>query len=156
MTTTEAMKHFLTAEKYAVIGRVMSDRSRFDNKVGKARDMPVTAVRPGDPSTEPIESQEVLGDATLIPDLANTSVSIVYHPKHSLGVLQSLFPNPPSPANEPRHVWFQPGADDSTIWQYVKERGIEDRFIGHGACVLRDGPSVLDSVARDKASKSSL
>ncbi len=31
---TPAMKTFITAERFAVIGRVLTDRSRFDNKVG--------------------------------------------------------------------------------------------------------------------------
>jgi hypothetical protein len=31
-TITPAMKHFLGADKYAVIGRVMTDPSRWDHK----------------------------------------------------------------------------------------------------------------------------
>lgn len=33
---TPAMKRFLSAEQYAVIGKVLSDRSRWDNKVRRA------------------------------------------------------------------------------------------------------------------------
>jgi hypothetical protein len=36
--STTAMRVFIQAEHFAVIGRVLTDRSRFDNKVSAARD----------------------------------------------------------------------------------------------------------------------
>lgn len=30
---TPAMKHFIGAERFAVVGRVLTDRSRYDSKV---------------------------------------------------------------------------------------------------------------------------
>ncbi|WWD18815.1 hypothetical protein CI109_103270 [Kwoniella shandongensis] len=145
---TPAMKNFFSAQKYAVIGRVLSDRSRFDNKVLRwyqTRDFPVTAVRPDQPSEE-IEGLQVLTDPLSIPDLSSTSISIIIHPSKSLPILKSLFPSPPSPNNEPHSVWFQPGADDASIWEWVKERGLEGKVVGHGACVLRDGDGVLAEI----------
>ncbi|KAK8858923.1 hypothetical protein IAR55_003154 [Kwoniella newhampshirensis] len=145
-----AMKSFLSAEKYAVIGRVLSDRSRFDNKVLRwyqARDLPVTAVRPDKPS-EVVEGLTVLTDPLAIPDLSKISVSIIIHPSKSLPILQSLYPSTPSP-NEPHSVWFQPGADDASIWSWVKERKLEGKVVGQGACVLRDGDGVLREIKRD-------
>ncbi|WVF69105.1 hypothetical protein IAT40_003879 [Kwoniella sp. CBS 6097] len=150
---TESMKHFLTAEKFAVIGRVLSDRSRWDNKVLRwyqTREYPVTAVRPNNPSSELVEGLQLLADPLGIPDLHHTSISMIYHPTQSLPILKSLFPQPPQPEKEPYSVWFQPGADDESIWTYVKQRGIEDKVVGKGACVLRDGPSVLDAIEEDK------
>ncbi|OCF39238.1 hypothetical protein I317_06956 [Kwoniella heveanensis CBS 569] len=152
---TGSMKYFLTAEKFAVIGRVLSDRSRWDNKVLRwyqARGYPVTAIRPNNPSSEPVEGLQVVTDPLSIPDLSHTSISIIYHPTHSLPILKSLFPLPPTqPDKEPYSVWFQPGADDESIWAYVKQRGIEDKVVGHGACVLRDGQNVLDAIEGDAA-----
>nr|XP_018261954.1 uncharacterized protein I303_04969 [Kwoniella dejecticola CBS 10117]OBR84112.1 hypothetical protein I303_04969 [Kwoniella dejecticola CBS 10117] len=128
----ETMKHFLRAEQFAVIGRVMTDRSRWDNK-------------------------------DQIPDLSQTSISIIIHPSVGLPLLKRLYPLPLTSAsssgastnsskgtettpNEPRNVWFQPGADDAAIWEYVKERGIQDKVIGHGACVYRDGDALLQEM----------
>ncbi|ODN74086.1 hypothetical protein L202_07548 [Cryptococcus amylolentus CBS 6039] len=149
---TPAMKRFLSAERYAVIGRVLDDRSRWDNKVLRwyqARNYPVAAVRPDKPS-ESIEGLDVLTDPLSIPSLPSTSVSIIIHPVKSLGILQSLFADP---ANAPHSVWFQPGADDDSIWKWVKEKGLEEKIVGHGACVLRDGDGVLDAIKSDGKAK---
>ncbi|WRT66742.1 uncharacterized protein IL334_003705 [Kwoniella shivajii] len=148
----DKMKGFLSAERYAVIGRVMSDRSRWDNRILRwyqTRQFPVVGVRP-DKASEEIEGLELITDPTLIPQLPKTSISIIINPLIGLSILKSLFPQPPQPDVEPRAVWFQPGADDASIWQYVKERGIEDKVIGRGACVYRDGDDVLDQIKRDK------
>ncbi|WVQ96618.1 hypothetical protein IAU59_003723 [Kwoniella sp. CBS 9459] len=153
-SVNETMKHFLAAEKFAVIGRVLSDRSRWDNKVLRwyqAREYPVTAIRPDNPSAEPVEGLELVTNPLSIPDMSHTSISIIYHPVHSLPILKSLFPQPPRPDKEPHGVWFQPGADDESIWAYVKQRGIENKVVGKGACVLRDGQAVLDAIEQDKA-----
>jgi hypothetical protein len=76
-----------------------------------------------------------------IPNLSQTSVSIIIHPTVSLGILKSLYPTPAA-SEEPHGVWFQPGADDEGIWAYVKERGLEGKVVGKGKCVLRDGDAV--------------
>ncbi|WVQ73452.1 hypothetical protein IAR50_003024 [Cryptococcus sp. DSM 104548] len=151
---TPAMKRFLTAERYAVIGRVLDDRSRWDNKASvlrwyQARKYPVTAVRPDKPS-ESIEGLDVLTDPLAIPSLPSTSISIIIHPSKSLGILQSLFADP---ANAPYSVWFQPGADDDSTWKWVKKKGLEDKIVGEGACVLRDGDGVLDAIKKDGKAK---
>ncbi|KIR27498.1 hypothetical protein I307_05559 [Cryptococcus deuterogattii 99/473] len=148
---TPAMKRFLSAEQYAVIGKVLSDRSRWDNKVLRwyqIHKYPVIPVRPDNPSSEPIEGSDVLSDPLAIPSLPSTSVSIIIHPSKSLGILQNLFSNP---SQTPYSVWFQPGADDENIWKWVKEKGLEDKVIGRGACVLRDGDSVLSAIQEDKS-----
>ncbi|WVO18600.1 hypothetical protein L204_106319 [Cryptococcus depauperatus] len=152
---TPAMKHFLSAKRYAVIGRVLNDRTRWDNKVLRwyqQHNFLVTPVRPGHESG-PIEGLDVLADPTSIPHLSSTSVSIIIHPSKSLPILQALFSDS---ANFPRSVWFQPGADDESIWQWVEQKGLDDRIIGRGACVLRDGNGVLSAIRADsKPSQSS-
>lgn len=94
---TPAMKRFLSAERYAVIGKVLSDRSRWDNKVLRwyqTHKYPVTPVRPDNPSSEAIEGLGILTNPLAIPSLPSTSVSIIIHPSKSLGILQNLFSNP--------------------------------------------------------------
>ncbi|TYJ58394.1 hypothetical protein B9479_000940 [Cryptococcus floricola] len=110
----------------------------------QARNYPVAAVRPDKPS-ESIEGLDLS-----IPSLPSTSVSIIIHPVKSLGILQSLFADP---ANAPHSVWFQPGADDDSIWKWVKEKGLGEKIVGHGACVLRDGDGVLDAIKSDGKAK---
>ena len=78
---------------------------------------------------------------TKIPKLSQTSISIIINPAVSLGILKNLYPTPPA-AEEPHSVWFQPGADDESIWAYVRERGLEGKVVGKGKCVLRDGDAV--------------
>ncbi|OWZ50254.1 hypothetical protein J010_06591 [Cryptococcus neoformans] len=148
---TPAMKRFLSAERYAVIGKVLSDRSRWDNKVLRwyqTHKYPVIPVRPDNPSSEAIEGLDILTNPLAIPSLPSTSVSIIIHPSKSLGILQNLFSNP---SQAPYSVWFQPGADDESIWKWVKEKGLEDKVIGHGACLLRDGNGVLAAIQEDKS-----
>ncbi|WWC62990.1 uncharacterized protein I303_105588 [Kwoniella dejecticola CBS 10117] len=162
----ETMKHFLRAEQFAVIGRVMTDRSRWDNKIlnwYRDRGLPVLGVRPNKPPADGIEGLGLLTDIDQIPDLSQTSISIIIHPSVGLPLLKRLYPLPLTSAsssgastnsskgtettpNEPRNVWFQPGADDAAIWEYVKERGIQDKVIGHGACVYRDGDALLQEM----------
>ncbi|WVW85113.1 hypothetical protein I302_107150 [Kwoniella bestiolae CBS 10118] len=152
---TESMKYFLQAEKFGVIGRTMSDRSRWDNKILRwyqQRDFPVTAVRPNKPSEE-VEGLRLLTEPTQIPDLPSTSISIIINPLVGIDILKSLYPIPPNPIKEPRGIWFQPGADSADIWEYVKKRGIEDKVIGQGACVYRDGDGVLEKIKEEAEGK---
>lgn len=43
-------------------------------------------------------------------------------------------------------VWLQPGAEDETVIQFIKENGLEDRAIYGGPCVLVEGDGILKSV----------
>lgn len=142
-----------------------------DTRRYKQRDLPVTPVRPGKGGEE-VEGQALLDDVVSaftyvqsrceatwgwtdsqsrvgrpvdiqkkIPNLSETSISIIIHPTVSLGILKGLYPSPPA-SEEPHSVWFQPGADDESIWAYVKARGLEGKVVGQGKCVLRDGDAV--------------
>ncbi|WWC88287.1 uncharacterized protein L201_003195 [Kwoniella dendrophila CBS 6074] len=155
--TTETMKHFLQAEKFAVIGRTMNDRSRWDNKILRwyqDRQFPVIAVRPNKPSEE-VEGIQLLTEINQIKDLSKTSISIIINPVIGINILKELYPIPSkgNGENEPRNIWFQPGADDSKIWEYVKQRQIEDKIIGKGECVYRDGDDILNQIKRDDKSR---
>lgn len=90
-------------------------------------------------------AEQTLTDQTQLSDLGQTSISIIVNPAQSLPILKSLYPTPPS-SNEPHGVWFQPGADDDAVRAYVKERGLEDRVVVGGRCVLVDGDRILRSI----------
>jgi predicted CoA-binding protein len=79
---------------------------------------------------------------TALPDLPSTSISVIIHPSLGLGILKSLYPTPPAPA-EPRAIWFQPGAESDEIRAYAKERGIEDRVVASGQCILKQGDALM-------------
>ncbi|KAK4685396.1 hypothetical protein P7C73_g4757, partial [Tremellales sp. Uapishka_1] len=149
-TFTPAMKTFIAADRFAVIGRVLSDRTRFDNKVLRwyqNHELPVTPVRPDKENSEAIESLSVLSSPLDLPSLPTTAVSIIINPAIGLPLLKSLFPTPPNPATEPKALWFQPGADSSEIHQYIKQRGLEDRVVFGGPCILVLGESLLKEKA---------
>jgi len=61
-----AAKRFMGAQRYAVVGRILQDPSRFDNKVLRwyqERKMPVTPVRPASDkfdNSKPIEGLKVV------------------------------------------------------------------------------------------------
>ena len=54
LSTTPAMETFITAERFAVIGSVLTDRSRFDNKVS------ITGRLPSSPRLADIVLDQVL------------------------------------------------------------------------------------------------
>jgi hypothetical protein len=86
---------------------------------------------------------------TTLPDLSQTSISIIINPAIGIQILKSLYPQSSKTRTRsksgPRGVWFQPGAESSEIRQYVSEMGLGDRVIcsGHGECILEDGEEVL-------------
>ena len=79
-------------------------------------------------------------------DLTNTSISIIISPAIGIKVLQSLFPPNDSGGVEPRGVWFQPGAENEAIQTYVVERGLQDRVVFGGPCVLVSGDAVMKAI----------
>ncbi|KAK1925898.1 hypothetical protein DB88DRAFT_217745 [Papiliotrema laurentii] len=154
---TPSIKHFLSAEKFAVIGSVITDPTRWDYKVlrwYKDRGLAVTPVRYNRPGDQ-VEGLEIIGDPTLLPDLSKTSLSIIIRPSSGLEILSRLFPTPAT-GHEPHGVWFQPGADDSSIAEFVRARGLEDKVVLGGRCVLVDGDRGLQAVAEEKNEGSKL
>jgi predicted CoA-binding protein len=74
--------------------------------------------------------------------LTNTSISIIINSALGLPILKSLYPIPPA-SEEPVGLWFQPGAESREIADYVKQRGIEEKVIMGGPCIVRDQEEVL-------------
>ncbi|KAL7420461.1 hypothetical protein Q5752_004411 [Cryptotrichosporon argae] len=143
--STPAMRSFIAAEQFAVIGRVLSDRSRYDNKVLRwyqTRGLPVTPVKPTAEPSEVVEGLPVLSNPLNIPSLSQTAISIIIHPSVGLGLVRALYPPTPSP-DEPRALWLQPGAESDDIRAYVDARGIRDRVVLGGPCILVLGDGLL-------------
>ncbi|TXT09603.1 uncharacterized protein COLE_03537 [Cutaneotrichosporon oleaginosum] len=139
-------EHFMSAPRFAVVGRVLEDDSRFDYKVLEwytDRKLPVTGVRAprdGYDNKKGVLGQKVVDDVTQLPDLANTSISVILHPALGIKMMHTLFPEPRRPEAEPHALWFQPGAESDEIWEFVKARGITDKVVlGDHACILVSG-----------------
>lgn len=84
------------------------------------------------------------GTQTNLPNLTQTSISIILHPAKGLPLLQSLYPagGATEGGQGPWSVWFQPGADDEAIRAYVTEQGLEGRVVVGGKCVLVSGDAI--------------
>lgn len=53
----------------------------------------------------------------------------------------------------PHAVWFQPGADDGNIAKFVKEKGIQDRVVMGGPCILVSGDGIRQEMDMDGKGK---
>jgi predicted CoA-binding protein len=53
----------------------------------------------------------------------------------------------------PHAVWFQPGADDGNIAKFVREKGIQDRVVMGGACILVSGDGARQELNMDSKGK---
>ncbi|ORX37054.1 hypothetical protein BD324DRAFT_650667 [Kockovaella imperatae] len=144
MSITPAMKRFLGANKYIVIGSVLTDRSRWDNKVLRwyiNHGLPVQPMKPGSNGGE---AEDLPMLPNLNEDLSETSISIIINPVKGYPILEQLFKDK---SRSPHGVWFQPGAGDSgEIKQFVKDNSLEDRIILGGPCILVSGESVLETL----------
>ena len=141
-----AAKRFMTAQRYAVVGRVLQDRERFDNKVLRwyqERKMSVSPVRPASDkfdNSKPIEGLKVVENVTDLPDLGNTSLSVIISPKMGLPMLKTLFGGSVA---QPHAVWLQPGAESDEIEAFIKEHNLSDRIVFGGPCVLVHGDQAI-------------
>ncbi|RXK39997.1 hypothetical protein M231_02637 [Tremella mesenterica] len=138
-----AMKSFILAPRFAVIGRILSDPTRFDNKVLRfylSHSLPVTPIKPqSSPQTpsqiseETIEGLSVLSDIAQLGDITNTAISVIIRPDVGVPMIKRLFTG----ENQPWGVWFQPGAENEELDKFVKENKLEDKVIYGGPCILR-------------------
>jgi hypothetical protein len=71
-------------------------------------------------------------------------VSIIINPAAGLPIIKELFG--PDKSRWPHAVWFQPGAFDDAIKNFVKEIKAEDRVVPFGECILVTGDGVRSSM----------
>lgn len=74
-----------------------------------------------------------------LPNLSQTSISIIIHPGKGLPILKSLYPAGEKAEKGPWGVWFQPGAEDEAIKKYVQDNGLEGKVVCGGQCILVSG-----------------
>ena len=147
MSLSPVMKHFIHAPKFAVIGRILTDPSRFDAKVLSFytnNHLPVTPVIPSAASSSPastVNGLAVLDDPLAISDISNTAISVIINPKIGAGILEKLYSD--GKERGPWAVWFQPGAENNEIAAFVKSHGLEDKVVYGGPCVLRSSRALL-------------
>ncbi|BEJ17440.1 hypothetical protein CspHIS471_0608410 [Cutaneotrichosporon sp. HIS471] len=146
-----AAKRFMSAPRYAVVGRVLQDPAKFDNKLIRwyqERKMNVTPVRPASDrfdNSKPVEGVQVVESPLALPDLRNTSLSMIISPKLGYDFLKQLYADP---AKKPHSMWFQPGAENDEIEAFIKEHNLSDEIVIGGPCVLVHGDE-----ARQQAGK---
>ncbi|TXT13261.1 hypothetical protein VHUM_00628 [Vanrija humicola] len=147
-----ARAFFNGANRYAVVGRVISDPSRFDNKVLKwyqERKLPVTPVRnnPKLPNSELVEGLQAVSSPLELQELDKTSLSWILHPALGFPLLKELY-GPDAKGKSPVGVWIQPGAESDEIEAFIKEHGLEDKIVVGGACILVHGDAARAGEAK--------
>ncbi|KDR75108.1 hypothetical protein GALMADRAFT_226757 [Galerina marginata CBS 339.88] len=140
MSTVNAIqKVFLAAPNFAVVG-ASKDQSKYGTKVlkwYKERSFSVTPVHPKETELEGIQT---LNSISELPSPKETSISIITPPKVTLGILEKA-KDLSIPA-----LWLQPGAEDATVIEYIKENGLSDRVIYGGPCILVEGDDITRSL----------
>ncbi|KAJ6629449.1 NAD-P-binding protein [Mycena sp. CBHHK59/15] len=135
MSVQVAQKLFLSSPFYAVVG-ASKDQTKFGTKIlnwYKTRNM---AVQPIHPKETHLEELPTIASVTELPSPTKTSISIITPPKVTLSILQAA-----KPLGVPA-VWIQPGAEDESVIEWVKENGMEGRVIYGGPCLLVEGDGV--------------
>lgn len=79
-----------------------------------------------------------------LPDLNNTSISVIINPALGLPILKDLFAKAQT---TPHTVWLQPGAESAEIEAFIKEHGLEDKFVIGGPCILVHGDAAREGKA---------
>ncbi len=128
---------FLAAQSYAVAG-ASTDRSKYGNKVFQALIASGRTVYPLNPSAPEVEGHAAyasIDELTEVPE----SLSIVTPPHVTREVIQQAI------AAGVKHIWMQPGAEDSQGSKLAREAGLN--VIDDGSCVL-----VLLAIERSQAS----
>lgn len=122
---------------------------RYRQKRPKSKVSQSITIQSVPPPTR-IREAEADGQTTL-PELGNTSISIIIHSSIGLGILKSLYPadtdgrrtRSATLSSSPRAVWFQPGAESEEIRHYVRDMGLEGKVILGGPCILVEGEELL-------------
>ncbi|KAF7294758.1 NAD(P)-binding protein [Mycena indigotica] len=127
---------FLSSPSFAVVG-ASKDTTKYGTRVlnwYKARDLPIQPIHPREAE---LEGYKTIASITELPDPTKTSISIITPPTCTLslspialayGLLSAL--------------WLQPGAADEAVTEWIKEKGMEDRVIFGGPCILVEGDGV--------------
>jgi len=139
MTTASKLsaiqKAFLGSPTFAVVG-ASKDQNKYGTKVlnwYKARSLNVIPVHPKEKELEGLETLRSIAE---LPSPQETSISIITPPKVTLGILEQA-----KDLSIP-FLWLQPGAEDQSVTEYIKNNGLSDRVIYGGPCILVEGDGI--------------
>lgn len=91
---------------------------------------------PVHPKEAELEGISTISSISELASPTKTSVSIITPPKVTLGVLETA-KEIGTPA-----LWLQPGAEDESVIQWIKDNMFEDKVIYGGPCILVEGDGV--------------
>lgn len=117
---------FLTAQTFAVAG-ASTDRSKYGNKVFQALLASGRTAYPLNPSVLEVEGHTAYASIADLPEVPG-ALSIVTPPHVTREVVQQAI------AAGVKHIWMQPGAEDSQGSKLAREAGLN--VIDDGSCVL--------------------
>lgn len=124
--SNDSVERFLAVGSFAVVG-ASSNRDKYGNKVLRCyqqHDLPVVGVNP---RLDECEGAKCYPAIDQIPGEPR-AVSVVAPPAFAKDVVAAAH------RAGVKHLWFQPGAEESDAIAEAQRLGIE--VIAHGACVL--------------------
>ncbi|KAF9050076.1 NAD-P-binding protein [Panaeolus papilionaceus] len=139
MAITAVQQKFLSSRQFAVVG-ASKDRTKYGTRVLNWYEKHFYDVVPVHPKEKELEGLATLNNIGELPNPTQTSISIITPPKVTLGILQKA-----KELNIPA-LWLQPGAEDDTVVNYIKENDLADRVIYGGPCILVEGEAIAASL----------
>lgn len=131
-----ATAKFLAAQSFAVAG-ASRDRAKYGNQVFQALVASGRSVYPLNPTAKDIEGHTAYASLKALP-VVPESLSVVTPAQVTREVIREAI------QAGVKHIWMQPGAEDSQASQLAREAGIN---------VIDDGSCVLVSLALERSSK---
>ena len=119
-------QQFLNAESFAVAG-ASNDHQKYGNKVFVALLQSGRNVVPLNPREDTIEGQQAYASVAQVPTVPE-ALSIVTPPRATRTVVQEAI------AAGVKHLWMQPGAEDSLASELARAAGLN--VIDDGSCIL--------------------
>lgn len=117
---------FLRAASFAVAG-ASRDRSKYGNRVFRALLESGRSTLPINPAGGFVEEHPAYASFSELPWVPE-ALSVVTPPEVSRQIVAQAI------AAGVRHIWFQPGAEDSTASQLARQAGLN--VIDDGSCIL--------------------
>lgn len=122
----DKIDQFLSSKAFAVAG-ASTNRDKYGNKVLRCYIQNGKQVIPINPRAKEIEGVSCVGQVQDLPNEVN-SLSIITPPAITLEIVKQAI------TKGIKHIWMQPGAENSQAIKLCEEHGIN--VIADGSCVL--------------------
>lgn len=132
---SQAKQNFFKQKRFAVVG-ASKDQTKFGTKVlqwYKARDLDVKPIHPVQPELEDIKT---IKDVAELSAPKETSISIITPARITLEILKK------AKELEVPCIWLQPGAEDSSVVEFINDNDLTDKVIYGGPCILIEGDNL--------------